>query len=63
MNSDGDGLARSVQARLSWHARAIGSDPNLVLTRYAVASRRFASKTRTLGIASVVGRARPGRHW
>lgn len=31
-----DGLARSVQMRLSQHARAIGVDPNLVLTRYAV---------------------------
>ncbi len=31
-----DGLARSVVTRLSQHARAIGSDPNLVLTRYAV---------------------------
>jgi hypothetical protein len=30
------GLARSVQVRLARHARAIGVDPNLVLTRYAV---------------------------
>ncbi len=29
-------LVQSVQARLLTHARAIGSDPNLVLTRYAV---------------------------
>lgn len=31
-----DGLARSVQVRLARHAKAIGVDPNLVLTRYAV---------------------------
>jgi len=30
------GLAHSVQARLARHAREIGVDPNLVLTRYAV---------------------------
>jgi len=31
-----DGLARSAQVRLARHAKAIGVDPNLVLTRYAV---------------------------
>ena len=31
-----DGLARSLQARLARHAKSIGVDPNLVLTRYAV---------------------------
>lgn len=31
-----DGLARSLQVRLARHAKAIGVDPNLVLTRYAV---------------------------
>ena len=31
-----DGLAQSVQARLLQHAKAIGVDPNLVLTRYAI---------------------------
>ena len=36
MNSARDGLARSVQVRLVRHAKAIGSDPNLVLTRFAV---------------------------
>ncbi|MEO8330831.1 MAG: nucleotidyl transferase AbiEii/AbiGii toxin family protein [Gallionella sp.] len=36
MNSVRDGLARSVQVRLARHAKAIGVDPNLVLTRYAV---------------------------
>lgn len=36
MNSDRDGLARSVQVRLARHAKQIGVDPNLVLTRYAV---------------------------
>lgn len=36
MSSDRDGLARSVQVRLSRHAKAIGTDPNLVLTRYSV---------------------------
>lgn len=36
MSSARDGLARSVQVRLARHAKAIGVDPNLVLTRYAV---------------------------
>jgi hypothetical protein len=31
-----EGIARSVQARLARHAKRIGVDPNLVLTRYAV---------------------------
>jgi predicted nucleotidyltransferase component of viral defense system len=34
--SERDGLARSVQTRLARHAREIGSDPNLILTRYCV---------------------------
>lgn len=36
MSSLRDGLARSVQTRLAQHARSIGTDPNLVLTRYAI---------------------------
>jgi predicted nucleotidyltransferase component of viral defense system len=36
MNSARDGLARSVQVRIARHAKEIGVDPNLVLTRYAV---------------------------
>jgi predicted nucleotidyltransferase component of viral defense system len=36
MTADREGLARSVQVRLARHAKAIGIDPNLVLTRYAV---------------------------
>ena len=36
MSTERDGLARSVQVRLARHARSIGVDPNLVLTRYAV---------------------------
>jgi hypothetical protein len=36
MTGAGDGLARSVQVRLVRHAKDIGVDPNLVLTRYAV---------------------------
>ncbi len=36
MNGERSGLARSVQARLARHAREIGVDPNLVLTRYGV---------------------------
>lgn len=36
MNGNRDGLARSVQTRLAQHAKAINTDPNLVLTRYAV---------------------------
>jgi predicted nucleotidyltransferase component of viral defense system len=36
MSSPREGLARSVQVRLVRHAREIGVDPNLVLTRFAV---------------------------
>lgn len=36
MSGERDGLARSVQARLARHAKEIGADSNLVLTRYAV---------------------------
>ena len=36
MNAQRDGLAQSVQVRLVRHAKEIGVDPNLVLTRYAV---------------------------
>ena len=36
MSGARDGLARSVQVRLVRHAHAIGVEPNLVLTRYAV---------------------------
>lgn len=36
MNSEQDGLAESVQARLVRHAKASGVDPNLLITRYAV---------------------------
>ncbi|HYL91016.1 MAG TPA: nucleotidyl transferase AbiEii/AbiGii toxin family protein, partial [Burkholderiales bacterium] len=36
MTAAREGLARSVQVRLARHAKEIGVDPNLVLTRYAV---------------------------
>lgn len=36
MTNPREGLARSVQVRLARHARELGVDPNLVLTRYAV---------------------------
>ena len=36
MSNPNEGLARSVQVRLVAHAKAIGVDPNLVLTRYGV---------------------------
>jgi len=36
MSQDRDGLARSVQVKLARHAKEIGADPNLVLTRYAI---------------------------
>lgn len=36
MTSERDGLARSVQVRLARHAKDIGVDPNLVLTRYGL---------------------------
>lgn len=36
MSNPNEGLARSIQVRLAAHAKAIGVDPNLVLTRYGV---------------------------
>lgn len=36
MSLERDGLARSVQVRLARHAKEIGVDPNLVLTRYGI---------------------------
>lgn len=36
MTVGGDGLARSVQVRLVRHAKDLGVDPNLVLTRYGL---------------------------
>lgn len=36
MNAARSGLAHSVQVQLAQHAKTIGVDPNLVLTRYAV---------------------------
>jgi hypothetical protein len=36
MTGHRDGLARSVQTRLARHAKGINTDPNLVMTRYAV---------------------------
>ena len=36
MSGARDGLARSIQVRLARHAKEIGSDSNLVLTRFAV---------------------------
>lgn len=36
MKAEREGLARSVQVRLARHAKEIGVDPNLVLTRYGV---------------------------
>ena len=36
MSGEREGLARSVQVRLARHAKEIGVDPNLVLTRYGV---------------------------
>lgn len=36
MSGDRDGLARSIQVKLTRYARAIGVDPNLVMTRFAV---------------------------
>jgi predicted nucleotidyltransferase component of viral defense system len=36
MSNPNEGLARSVQVRLAAHAKEIGVDPNLVLTRYGV---------------------------
>lgn len=36
MNGERDGLARSLQTRLARHAKAIGVDPNLLLTRYSI---------------------------
>jgi hypothetical protein len=36
MSRERDGLARSLQARLARHAKELGVDPNLLLTRYAI---------------------------
>jgi predicted nucleotidyltransferase component of viral defense system len=36
MSNPNEGLARSIQVRLASHAKEIGVDPNLVLTRYGV---------------------------
>ena len=36
MTRGASGLPVSIQARLARHARAIGIDPNLVLTRFAI---------------------------
>ncbi len=36
MTTESEGLSRSVQTRLIHHAKRIGVDPNLILTRYAV---------------------------
>jgi len=36
MSNPNEGLSRSVQVRLAAHAKSIGVDPNLVLTRYGV---------------------------
>ncbi len=36
MTSRTEGLARSVQVRLAAHARTLGTDPNIVLTRFAI---------------------------
>lgn len=72
MNSKRDGLARSVQVRLSRHARSIGVDPNLVLTRYAIErflyrlsrspySERFVLKGALLMLAWMGDTLRPTR--
>jgi hypothetical protein len=36
MSAERGGLAQSVQVQLTRHAKEIGVDPNLVLTRYAM---------------------------
>lgn len=72
MNSDRDGLARSVQVRLARHARLLGADPNLVLTRYAIErflyrlsrsrhADRFVLKGALLMLAWFGGALRPTR--
>lgn len=52
MNSERDGLARSLQTRLARHAKAIGVDPNLLRTRYAIerSCMAFSSSTTFGGI-------------
>lgn len=47
-----DGLARSVQTRLARHARGIGADPNLVLTRYAIERFLYRLSISTLTASS-----------
>ncbi|MFM9970583.1 MAG: hypothetical protein ACKVQK_19505 [Burkholderiales bacterium] len=36
MSLEHDGLAQSVQARLAWHAKAIGVDLNRVVMPYGI---------------------------
>lgn len=47
MNSERDGLARSLQTRLARHAKEIGVEPNLPLTRHAIerSCMAFSSST------------------
>ena len=70
MSNPREGLARSVQVRLARHAREIGADPNLVLTRYAVErflyrlsrsphAERFVLKGALLMLAWLGERLRP----
>lgn len=54
MSSPREGLARSVQVRLARHAREIGVDPNLVLTRYAVESAARLTVQVDVGVGDAV---------
>jgi len=67
-----EGLARSIQTRLASHAKAIGADPNLVLTRFATErllyrlsvsphAERFALKGALLLLAWLGETLRPTR--
>jgi hypothetical protein len=67
-----DGLVRSVQVRLARHAKEIGVDPNLVLTRFAVErflyrlscsphADRFVLKGALLSLAWLGAALRPTR--
>lgn len=66
MTSARDGLPRSVQVRLARHAKEIGVDANLVLTRYAVERFLYRCRARLTPnerwnsiLLPKIGRARP----
>ena len=56
-----EGLARSIQTRLASHAKAIGADPNLVLTRLATERLLYRLRRTGLPARSDTGLGHPPR--